>query len=111
MGGVAAARAAAAACLSFFLRVSSAPRLEVMGRREDEGERLAGRLLEAELLLAPPIDECFLLRECEEDRREDEYRGERLRDRAERLETKKKNDTNKLQCHAKHQDLREHSSV
>lgn len=58
-----------------------------MGRREDEGERLAGRLLEAALPLAPPWEECFLLRECEEDRREDEYRGERLRDRIERRDT------------------------
>lgn len=88
MGGVAAARAAAAACLSFFRLVSSAPRLDEMGSREDEGERLAGRLLEVELPLAPPSDECFLLRECEEDRREDEYTGERLRDRIERLKTK-----------------------
>lgn len=59
-----------------------------MGRREDEGERLAGRLLEVELPLAPPREVCFLLRECEEDRRDDEYRGERLRDRIERLKTK-----------------------
>lgn len=59
-----------------------------MGRREDEGERLAGRLLEVELPLAPPSEVCFLLRECEEDRRDDEYRGERLRDRIERLKTK-----------------------
>lgn len=33
---------AAAAWRSFFLRVSSAPRLDVIGKREDEGERLPG---------------------------------------------------------------------
>lgn len=65
-----AARAAAAACRSFFLRVSSAPRLDVMGRRDVEGERLAGRLLEAELPPDPPMAERFLLREREEPWRE-----------------------------------------
>ncbi len=63
--------AAAAAWRSFFLRVSSAPRLEVIGKREDEGERLPGRLLWEEFPLAPPeYKECFLVREWEEERRE-----------------------------------------
>lgn len=62
--------AASAACRSFFLRVSSAPRLELSGRREG-GERLAGRLL-WELPPVTPEEVCLLLREREEERREDE---------------------------------------
>lgn len=38
-------REAARAWRSFLRRLSSAPRLEAMGRRAEEGERLAGRLL------------------------------------------------------------------
>lgn len=63
--------AASAAWRSFFLRVSSAPRLELSGRREEGGERLVGRLL-WELLPATPEEVCLLLREREEERREDE---------------------------------------
>lgn len=77
--------AASAAWRSFFLRLSSAPRLELSGRREEGGERLAGRLLWE---LAPPTLEeaCLLERDREEERQEDEYgRGERLLDRPERL--------------------------
>lgn len=63
--------AASAARRSFFLRVSSAPRLELRGRRDEGGERLVGRLL----WVPPPAtaeEECLLLREREEERREDE---------------------------------------
>ena len=71
-GGVAApplARAAAsAACRSFFLRLSSAPRLELSGRREG-GERLVGRLL-WELAPAATEEVCLLLRGREVERRE-----------------------------------------
>lgn len=63
--------AASAAWRSFFLRVSSAPRLELSGRREEGGERLAGRLL-WELPPATLEEVCLLLREREEERREDE---------------------------------------
>lgn len=62
--------AASAACRSFFLRVSSAPRLEVSGRRVEGGERLAGRLL-CELVPAATEEVCLLLREREEERRAD----------------------------------------
>lgn len=63
--------AASAAWRSFFLRVSSAPRLEVSGRREEGGERLAGRLL-WEPTPAPAEDVCLLEREREEERWEEE---------------------------------------
>lgn len=77
--------AATAAWRSFFLRLSSAPRLELSGRRDVEGgERLVGRLL-WELPPAPAEDVCLLLREREDERREEEYsRGERLLERPER---------------------------
>lgn len=61
--------AASAAWRSFFLRLSSAPRLELSGRREEGGERLAGRLLWEP---APTEEVCLLLREREEERREEE---------------------------------------
>lgn len=61
--------AASAACRSFFLRLSSAPRLELRGRRG--GERLVGRLL-WELAPAATEEVCLLLREREGERREDE---------------------------------------
>lgn len=76
-----------AACRSFLRRLSSAPRLEAIGRREEEGERLVGRLLCEPLATA---DERFLLREREEERRE-EYGGDRVRERAERLNGTRKN--------------------
>lgn len=63
--------AASAARRSFFLRLSSAPRLELRGRREEGGERLAGR----PLWELPPVtaeEVCLLLRGREEERREDE---------------------------------------
>lgn len=63
--------AASAACRSFFLRLSSAPRLELSGRREEGGERLAGRLL-WEPPPAKPEEVCLLLRDREEERREEE---------------------------------------
>lgn len=63
--------AASAAWRSFFLRLSSAPRLELSGKREEGGERLVGRLL-WELPPTPPEEVCLLLREREEERREDE---------------------------------------
>lgn len=63
--------AASAACRSFFLRVSSAPRLELSGRRVEGGERLAGRLM-WEPPPATPEEACLLLREREVERREDE---------------------------------------
>lgn len=45
----------------------------MIGKREDEGERLPGRLLWEEPLLAPPeYNECFLVRERDEERREEE---------------------------------------
>lgn len=44
-GGEGGRAAATAAWRSFFLRLSSAPRLELSGRREEGGERLVGRLL------------------------------------------------------------------
>lgn len=73
-GGEAApllARAAAsAAWRSFFLRLSSAPRLELSGSREEGGERLAGRLL-WELPPATPEETCLLLRDREEERRDE----------------------------------------
>lgn len=73
--------AASAACRSFFRRLSSAPKLEFRGRREEGGERLAGRLL-CELVPAPPGAVCLLLREREDERRDEEYcRGERLLER------------------------------
>lgn len=79
--------AASAACSSFFLRLSSAPKLELRGRREEGGERLACLLL-CELLPSPAEEACRLLREREEERREEEYcRGERLLERPERRET------------------------
>lgn len=60
--------AASAACRSFFLRLSSAPRLELRGRREG----LAGRLLwEPPPPPAPAEEVCLLLREREEERREE----------------------------------------
>lgn len=73
-----------AAWRSFLRRLSSAPRLEAIGRREEEGERLVGRLLWEPLAVA---DERFLLREREE--RRDEYGGERVRERADRLNGEK----------------------
>lgn len=77
--------AASAAKRSFFLRLSSAPRLELRGRRDEGGERLVARLL-WELPPPRPEEVCLLLRDREEDRREDEYwKGERLRERPERL--------------------------
>lgn len=63
--------AASAACRSFFLRLSSAPRLELSGRREEGGERLAGRLL-WEPAPAATEELCLLPRDREEERREDE---------------------------------------
>lgn len=62
--------AASAARRSFFLRLSSAPRLEFRGSREG-GERLAGRLL-WELPPPRPEEVCLLLRDREEERREEE---------------------------------------
>lgn len=59
--------AASAAWRSFFLRLSSAPRLEFSGRREG----LGGRLL-LEPPPAPAEEVCLLLREREEERREEE---------------------------------------
>lgn len=45
----------------------------MIGKREDEGERLPGRLLwEEPPLAAPEYKECFLVREWEEERREEE---------------------------------------
>lgn len=45
----------------------------MIGKREDEGERLSGRLLWEEPPLAPvEYKECFLVREREEERREEE---------------------------------------
>lgn len=81
--------AATAAWRSFFLRLSSAPRLELSGRRDVEGgERLVGRLL-WELPPAPPEEVCLLLREREEERREEEYNsGDLLLERPERLQKK-----------------------
>jgi len=67
---VLARAAASAACRSFFLRLSSAPKLELRGRREG-GERLAGRLL-WELTPTPLEEVCLLLRDREEDRRDEE---------------------------------------
>lgn len=85
-----AAAAASAARRSFFLLVSSAPRLELRGRRDVGGERLAARLL-WELPPATPEEVCLLLRDREEERRDDEYwRGERLLERPERLHKKTK---------------------
>lgn len=63
--------AASAAWRSFFLRLSSAPRLEFSGSREEGGERLVGRLL-WELGPAPPEAVCLLLRVREEERRDEE---------------------------------------
>lgn len=63
--------AASAAWRSFFLLLSSAPRLEFRGRREEGGERLDGRLL-WEVPPSPAEDVCLLLRDREEERREDE---------------------------------------
>lgn len=63
--------AASAACRSFFLRLNSAPRLELSGRRDEGGERLVGRLL-WELVPAATEEVCLLPREREEERREDE---------------------------------------
>lgn len=63
--------AASAARRSFFLLLSSAPRLEFRGRRDEGGERLAGRLL-WELPPATPEEVCLLLRDREVERREDE---------------------------------------
>lgn len=60
--------ASEAACRSFLRRLSSAPRLEAIGRRDEEGERLVGRLLCALLTAA---EERFLLREREEERRDE----------------------------------------
>lgn len=59
--------AASAAWRSFFLRLSSAPRLELSGSRDDGGERLVGRLL-WELAPAPPEVVCLLPRVREEER-------------------------------------------
>lgn len=68
---LALARAAASAARrSFFLRVSSAPKLELRGKRDAGGERLAGRLL-WELLPPKAEDGCLLLRERDEERREE----------------------------------------
>lgn len=61
--------AASAAWRSFFLRLNSAPKLEVSGRRLDGGERLAGRLL-WELPPAPEVV-CRLVRDLEEGRCEE----------------------------------------
>lgn len=58
--------AASAAWRSFFLRLSSAPRLELRGSR-DEG--LVGLLLWELPITADEV--CLLLREREEDRREE----------------------------------------
>lgn len=70
--------AATAAWRSFFLRLSSAPRLELRGRRDEEGgERLVGRLLWDP---PPPPAKCFLPLEREEEK----GRGERVLERAER---------------------------
>lgn len=55
------------------------------GRREEGGERLAG-LLVCELPPVPAEDACLLLREREEERREEYKRGERLLDLPERLD-------------------------
>lgn len=64
------ARAAASAAMrSFFLRVSSAPKLELRGRREEGGERLAARLMWE--LPPAPEEVCLLVREWEEERREE----------------------------------------
>lgn len=44
-----------------------------MGKREDEGDRLPGRLLWDEPPLAPPeYNECFFEREWDEERRDEE---------------------------------------
>lgn len=88
--GAEAWTAATAACRSFLRRLSSSPRLELSGRRVEEGERLDGRLLCDTPPPTPPEDECFLPREREPVRRDkavEKATGERLRDRAERLGT------------------------
>lgn len=78
--------AASAACWrSFFRRLSSAPRLELRGRRLEGGERLAARLLWV-LPVPPEVAVCLLLREREDDLRDEYDRGERLRERPERLD-------------------------
>lgn len=63
--------AASAARRSFFLRLNSAPKLELRGRRDEGGERLAGRLL-WEMLPVPAEEVCLLPREREEERWEEE---------------------------------------
>ena len=80
-----AARAAAAACWrSFFLRLSSAPRLELSGRREEGGDRLGGLLVWEPPPPPPPPPPAteeewrLLLRGREEERREEYCGGERL---------------------------------
>lgn len=78
--------AASAACWrSFFRRLSSAPRLELRGRRVEGGERLVARLLWV-LPVPPEVAVRLLLREREDDLRDEYERGERLRERPERLD-------------------------
>lgn len=86
-GAPLAARAAASACWrSFLRRLSSAPRLELSGRREEGGEWLGGRLLwePPPPPLPPPATEDewrLLLRGREEERRDEYCGGERLLER------------------------------
>lgn len=79
------AAASAACCRSFLRRLSSAPRLELRGRRAEGGERLVARLLWV-LPVPAKVAVRLLLREREVDLRDEYDRGERLRERPERLD-------------------------
>ncbi|KAG9337584.1 hypothetical protein JZ751_028435 [Albula glossodonta] len=63
--------------------------LEFSGRRDEDGDRLGGRLLWEPPPPPPPVDECFLPRERDEGRRDEVLEkgaGERLRERTDRLQ-------------------------